>query len=178
MGFTCLPPSYIPSRADQKWDPNTLLIYYTTFEPDDPGQTVNLFTSAPPFTTHEQFDPDFGAHDAFLVHGPYIFAQRTDNDKVNLYVSHMRKPFKPARIPTPYNHQNYIVNNIDELLALVVIEHEGGFYNLYLSDTTGVDYTLSLRDLVVEKTTTGGYNLDLEIVSCRAGDSTSACTCI
>jgi hypothetical protein len=147
--------------ADQKWDTNTLMIYYTTNNPD---QTVNLFTSAPPFTTHQEFDPGFGPHDAFLLHGPYVFAQRTDNGKVNLYVSHMRKPFKLARIPTPYNHQNYLVNNIDELLALVVIEHEGGFYNLYLSDTTGMDYTLSLRDLVVERGNSGGYQLDLEII--------------
>ena len=176
MWLMCLPRSYTP-RADQKWDTNGLLIYYTTFEPDNPDQTVNLFTSASPFSTHEQFDPDFGAHDAFLVYGPYIFAQRTDNGKINLYVSHMRKPFKRARIPTPYNHQNYLVNNIDELLALVVIEHEGGFYNLYLSDTTGVDYTLSLRDLVVESTNTG-YRLDLEIVSYRVGDSAFACTCV
>ena len=167
MGFTCLSPSSFP-RADQKWDTNTLMIYYTTNNPD---QTVNLFTSAPPFTTHQEFDPGFGPHDAFLLHGPYVFAQRTDNGKVNLYVSHMRKPFKLARIPTPYNHQNYLVNNIDELLALVVIEHEGGFYNLYLSDTTGMDYTLSLRDLVVERGNSGGYRLDLEIVSHRLGDS-------
>ena len=33
---------------------------------------------------------------------------------------------------------------------MVVIEHEGGFYNLYLSDTTGVYFSLSLRDVVVE----------------------------
>ncbi|CAI7997763.1 VPS10 domain-containing receptor SorCS2 [Geodia barretti] len=32
---------------------------------------------------------------------------------------------------------------------MVIIQHEGGFYNLYLSDSTGMDYSLSLRDIVV-----------------------------
>ena len=44
---------------------------------------------------------------------------------------------------------------------MVIIEHEGGFYNMYLSDSAGVDYSLSLRDIVVEQ----GNVLDLEVVS-------------
>ena len=39
------------------------------------------------------------------------------------------------------------------LQAVVIIEHEGGLYNLYLSDVSGVYYSLSLRDLVVERGT-------------------------
>lgn len=42
----------------------------------------------------------------------------------------------------------------------MIIEHEGNFYNLYLSDKTGVYYSLSLRDLVVD------FGVDLEKVSC------------
>ena len=114
-----------------------------------------------PYTTHKPFDPNFGAHDAFLVHGPYIFAQRTDDaGRVSLYVSHHRKPFQLAMIPTPSNHRNYLVGDIDELVAMVIVQHEGGFYNLYLSDTTGVYFSLSLRDIVVERNSV----IDLEIV--------------
>ena len=148
-------------RGEPRWDDNPLTIYYTTADPNDQDLSGNLFVSDPPYTTHRQFDPDFGAHDAFLVYGPYIFAQRTDEGKVNLYVSHLRGPFRRAKIPTPYNHQRYLVSHIDELQAIVIIQHEGGFYNLYLSDTTGVDYSLSLRDIVVER---GGF-VDLELVS-------------
>ena len=140
----------ITFRADPKHDENALTIYYTTTDPEDSTSIVNLFTSSTPFTTHKEFDPELGDHDGFLISGPYIFAQRTDAGKVNLYVSYMRKPFQLAKIPTPYNHQNYYVSDIDELQAMVVIEHEGGFYNLYLSDTTGVYFSLSLRDVVVE----------------------------
>ena len=146
-------------RGDPRWDANPLRIYYTTADPDDAALSGNLFYSEPPYTSHQQFDPSFGAHDAFLVFGPYIFAQRTDAGKMNLYVSHLRKAFRLAKIPTPYNHQRYLVSHIDELQAMVIIQHEGGFYNLYLSDSTGMDYSLSLRDIVVVR----GI-VDLELV--------------
>ena len=44
--------------------------------------------------------------------------------------------------------------------ALVIVEHTNGQFNLYLSDETGLYYSLSLPDIV--------YNngvIDLEIVS-------------
>lgn len=145
-------------RADPEYDDNASTIYYTVRDPLDNDFSVNLYTSSTPFTTHKEFDPKLGEHDGFLVRGPYIFAQRTDAEKVNLYVSYMRQPFRLAKIPTPYEHRNYLVSDIDELQAMVVIEHVGGFYNLYLSDTTGIDFSLSLRDIVVENA------VDLEVV--------------
>ena len=42
---------------------------------------------------------------------------------------------------------------------MVIVEHVGAFYNLYLSDETGVYYSLSLRDIVVKNA------IDLEVVS-------------
>ncbi|CAI7997767.1 Sortilin-related receptor (Fragment) [Geodia barretti] len=72
--------------GDPRWDANPLRIYYTTADPDDAALSGNLFYSEPPYTSHQQFDPSFGAHDAFLVFGPYIFAQRTDAGKMNLYI--------------------------------------------------------------------------------------------
>ena len=50
--------------------------------------------------------------------------------------------------------------HINELQALVIIQHNGGFYNLYLSDLSGVYFSLSLRDIVVE----GRNTVDLELV--------------
>ena len=47
------------------------------------------------------------------------------------------------------------------LQALVLMEHVSGQFNLYLSDTTGVDYSLSLRDIVVDLSSN---NIDLELV--------------
>ena len=49
--------------------------------------------------------------------------------------------------------------HIDELQALVIVEHDSGQNNLYLSDEKGVYFSLSLPDLVVERT-----GIDLEVV--------------
>ena len=49
---------------------------------------------------------------------------KTEDAGIYFYMSHMWKVFKLARIPTLYNHQNYLVNSINELLlAFVIIEH-------------------------------------------------------
>ncbi len=49
--------------------------------------------------------------------------------------------------------------HIDELQALVIVEHESGQNNLYLSDEEGVYFSLSVPDLVLENNVP-----DLEVV--------------
>ena len=51
------------------------------------------------------------------------------------------------------------MSHINELQALVIVEHASGQYNLYLSDITGVYFALSLEDLVV---TQRGIDLELD----------------
>ena len=97
-------------RGDEKWDVNDTIIYYATLDSGNTPNpivniTLNLYTSAYPYTTANEFDTALGDHDGFLVVGRYIFAQRTDDNVIGLYVSDKRQPFKKAKIPTPYSHQ-------------------------------------------------------------------------
>lgn len=55
--------------------------------------------------------------------------------------------------------QNYIVSHIDQQQAMVIVEHLSTQYNLYISDATGVYFTLSLPDIVTESS-----GIDLELV--------------
>ena len=62
----------------------------------------------------------------------------------------------------------YLVTHINEMQALVIVEHDTlehvrNFYNLYLSDESGIYYSLSLRDIRVFITSTR-IRLDLELV--------------
>ena len=50
--------------------------------------------------------------------------------------------------------------HVNGLQAMVIVEHASGQHNLYLSDITGVYFTLSLPDLVV-----GNNAIDLKQVS-------------
>ena len=57
----------------------------------------------------------------------------------------------------------YLVSHIDDMQALVIVEHAGGFYNLYLSDESGLYFSLSLNDIVIEALY-GRWQIDLELV--------------
>ena len=56
--------------------------------------------------------------------------------------------------------QNYIVSHINRQQALVIVEHQSGRFNLYLSDITGRFFSMSLPDIVITRN-----GLDLEVVS-------------
>ena len=56
--------------------------------------------------------------------------------------------------------QGYFVAHINELQALVIVQHISGQFNLYLSDITGVYFALSLADIVITQ-----QGIDLELVS-------------
>ena len=52
------------------------------------------------------------------------------------------------------------MSHINSLQALVIVEHASSLYNLYLSDITGVYFSLSLPDIVLDL----AAGLDLEQV--------------
>ena len=64
-------------------------------------------------------------------------------------------------VHTHTTYQNYLVDHLNTLQAAVLVQHVSGQFNLYLSDTTGVDYSLSLQDVVVDFS---NNNIDLELV--------------
>ena len=68
-------------------------------------------------------------------------------------MSYNREPFNEALIPSTVPHLNYFVAHINSLQALVIVEHTVGQFNLYLSDITGVYFSLSVPDIVFEDTT-------------------------
>ncbi|KAL5471539.1 hypothetical protein EMCRGX_G029663 [Ephydatia muelleri] len=161
--------NYVDNITDFQWGDPTIdpahIVYYNVYNPTDRSRgnyTVHLYTKQPPFTNAAQeFDPNLGRHDDFLLLGQYIFAQQTDSSgNPFLKVSYNRKPFQIARIPSTFGHVNYIVSHINNLQALVIVQHVQGQYNLYLSDSSGVYYSMSLPDLVQE----GGTTFDLQMI--------------
>ena len=64
-------------------------------------------------------------------------------------MSYKREPFNEALIPSTLTHERYYVAHINSLQALVIVEHTVGQFNLYLSDITGVYFSLSLPDIVL-----------------------------
>jgi len=152
--------------GDPRYDQDDTTIFYNVFDPADRNRgnfTVGLYTQHHPYgrATTREFDPNLGRHDDFALVGPYIFAQKTDPpNNIHLLVSYQRGSFCKCIIPSTDPHRNYYVEHINTLQAMVIVEHYSGMFNLYLSDTTGVDYSLSLQDIIVDS----NYNSDLERV--------------
>ncbi|KAL5471537.1 hypothetical protein EMCRGX_G029661 [Ephydatia muelleri] len=149
--------NYVDTPQDFQWGDPTIdpahIVYYNVYNPTDRSRgnyTVHLYTKQPPFTNAAQeFDPNLGRHDDFLLLGHYIFVQQTDpSGSPFLKVSYNRNPFQRAQIPSTFGHVNYIVSHINNLQALVIVQHVQGQYNLYLSDSSAVYYSMSLPDLV------------------------------
>ena len=102
-------------------------MYFTINDKDDPAPTpadiditYNLYFSDYPYSkAAAEFDENLGDHDGFRLVGRYIFAQRTDDGVISLYVSDKRKPFKKAMIPVPDEHQKY-VHCIYTMMKLII----------------------------------------------------------
>lgn len=56
------------------------------------------------------------------------------------------------------------MSHINQQQALVIVQHNSGHFNLYLSDVTGVYFSLSLPDIVND-----GSQFDLELVRVGCG---------
>ncbi|XP_065920049.1 VPS10 domain-containing receptor SorCS1-like [Dysidea avara] len=158
-------------------DPDVGVLFYNTYD-QGTGQEnteVSLFVShyrAGKFENSE-FDRSLGKHDAFLIVDRFIFVQHTINrgsGEVELFVSFDRKPFNLARIPFEDGHQHYYVGSYRSAQAIVVIEHNSGVNNVYLSDDTATYYTLSLGDVVlVQDQDQGSFDLDFELIDSMNG---------
>ena len=122
-------PFIVNIRANPKYYADTT-VFYNTYDPNDKlrkcafwmysfsqlnmavlilstggNYTVDLYYQVSPYGTAIEVDPNLGRHDGFLMVGPYIFAQKTVNSVVGLYISYKRSLFKKALIPSNDPHQ-------------------------------------------------------------------------
>ena len=66
---------------------------------------MGLYYQISPYGNAIEVDPKLGRHDDFVMVGPYIFAQKTVNSVVGLYISYKSSPFQKALIPSKDPHQ-------------------------------------------------------------------------
>ncbi|XP_065899121.1 VPS10 domain-containing receptor SorCS1-like isoform X4 [Dysidea avara] len=133
-------------------------VYYNTYDLNSNSTAANFrILNFAVFTggryVSEVFDCNLGYYDSFILDGTFIFAARLITRGVfartELLVSYMRGPFQLARIPSFIEHFGYIVGSYRSSQGLVIVEHTRQ-YDLYLSDETGVYYSLSLDNVVVD----------------------------
>lgn len=85
---------------------------------------------------------------SLLVHKEYIFVKKENQNGSEsfLMVSHKRERFIRAQFPSTAKTSDFLILNLDDNQVLVAALH-GNIVNLYLSDSTGLYYVLSLENV-------------------------------
>ncbi|XP_055500845.1 VPS10 domain-containing receptor SorCS2 isoform X2 [Leucoraja erinacea] len=95
--------------------------------------------------------PFFGNIDqnSLLVNDDYIFVQATSGNKTKYFVSYRRDQFVQMKLPKYALPKDKQIISTDENQVFVAVKewHQTDTYNLYLSDTKGVYFTLALEDV-------------------------------
>ncbi|XP_078263253.1 VPS10 domain-containing receptor SorCS2 isoform X3 [Rhinoraja longicauda] len=95
--------------------------------------------------------PFFGNIDqnSLLVNDDYIFVQATSGNKTKYFVSYRRGQFVQMKLPKYALPKDKQIISTDENQVFVAVKewHQTDTYNLYLSDTKGMYFTLALEDV-------------------------------
>ncbi|KAL5019680.1 hypothetical protein ScPMuIL_002572 [Solemya velum] len=93
----------------------------------------------------------------FKVSGEYLFATKrvrllgssNHSTHLQLHTSYKRQAFSLALFPaSTLQNDDYFVADVSDGQVLVCVTHSNGATHLYLSDVRGVDYSLTLRDVI------------------------------
>jgi PKD repeat protein len=133
---------------DEPYEPSTALYY---------EQNVNdthalLKTTLDPYASSQELDPQLGPIkiNSTVLSREYILVKKyAEWATVPLWVSTYRGPFRQTSFPATTKQDNYAVMDASEHRVFLAVEHMNTTeVHLYISDAGGVNYTLSLDDVV------------------------------
>ncbi|KAG9348558.1 hypothetical protein JZ751_002294 [Albula glossodonta] len=93
--------------------------------------------------------------DSFQLRDKYMFATTTtipqvghEPSSVQLWVSYNRKPMRAARFMTRHPITEYYIADASEDQVFVCVNHSNNATHLYISDTEGLSFSLSLENVL------------------------------
>lgn len=120
---------------------------------EEPGGTSVVLRSSTYFSEPGMMEALITNVDEFHLIGKYMFAvrsvrligSRSNSNTLQLWVSYNRQPFHNSVFPNQLPHVSYYVADASDDRVFLCVTHDGMHANLYYSDTTGLEYTLSLE---------------------------------
>ncbi|KAI1903297.1 hypothetical protein AGOR_G00025750 [Albula goreensis] len=140
--------------------------YFWGMEPYDPPSTVFVQRQEPQGVSSVLSSTDFFQSeqnrrlileqvDSFQLRDKYMFATTTrtlfgskEPSTVQLWVSYNRKPMRAAQIMTRHPITEYYVADASEDQVFVCVHHTNNITHLYISDTEGLSFSLSLENVL------------------------------
>uniref|UniRef100_A0A452I4V2 PKD domain-containing protein n=1 Tax=Gopherus agassizii TaxID=38772 RepID=A0A452I4V2_9SAUR len=107
--------------------------------------------------------PGYIDPDSLIVQDDYVFVQLTSGGRPHYYVSYRRSVFAQMKLPKYSLPKDMHVISTDENQVFAAVQewNQNDTYNLYISDTRGVYFTLALENIKSSRGLEGNVMIDL-----------------
>ncbi|KAM7171025.1 VPS10 domain-containing receptor SorCS1 [Macrochelys suwanniensis] len=107
--------------------------------------------------------PGYIDPDSLIVQDDYVFVQLTSGGRPHYYVSYRRNAFAQMKLPKYSLPKDMHVISTDENQVFAAVQewNQNDTYNLYISDTRGVYFTLALENVKSSRGLEGNVMIDL-----------------
>ncbi|XP_037535849.1 VPS10 domain-containing receptor SorCS3 [Nematolebias whitei] len=99
---------------------------------------------------------------SLVVQDEYVFTQVTKSGRASYFVSYMREPFKQMQLPKYCLPKDMHIISTDEKQVFAAVQewNQNNTYSLYISDSPGVYFILSLENLRTSRGPAGNLLVD------------------
>ncbi|XP_035255451.1 VPS10 domain-containing receptor SorCS3-like isoform X1 [Anguilla anguilla] len=100
---------------------------------------------------------------SLVVQDDYVFIQVTTAGRASYFVSYLREPFVRIKLPKYSLPKDMHIISTDENQVFAAVQewNQNDTYNLYISDSRGVHFTLALENVKTSKGVEGNIMVDL-----------------
>ncbi|XP_061923873.1 sortilin-related receptor-like [Entelurus aequoreus] len=140
--------------------PTTVLV-----QRHEPQDVFTILSSTDFFQTEQNRKVILEQVDSFQLRDKYIFATITkkllgsrEPLSVQLWVSYDRQPMKAAQFMTRHPIMEYYIADASEDQVFVCVNHSNNVTHLYISDTQGLSFSLSLENVLYYSPEGSGSN--------------------
>ncbi|XP_071336489.1 VPS10 domain-containing receptor SorCS3 isoform X1 [Trachinotus anak] len=106
--------------------------------------------------------PGYVDTNSLVVQDEYVFTQVTKSGRASYFVSYMRESFKQMKLPKYCLPKDMHIISTDEKQVFAAVQewNQNNTYSLYISDSPGVYFTLSLENLRTNRGPAGNLLVD------------------
>ncbi|KAL1005910.1 hypothetical protein UPYG_G00065460 [Umbra pygmaea] len=144
-------------------DKESDLVHMEAHAPDGRVQyvTCRVLSCSEPNRNHPF--PGYIDISSLVVQDDYMFIQVTTAGRASYYVSYKREPFLKIKLPKYSLPKDLHIVSTDEHQVFAAVQewNQNDTYNLYLSDTRGIFFTLAMENVKTTRGLGGNQMLDL-----------------
>ncbi|KAJ0033445.1 hypothetical protein NQD34_000552 [Periophthalmus magnuspinnatus] len=144
-------------------DKESDLVHMEAHTPDGNVQYVTCRTLLCSESNREYPFPGYVDINSLIVQDDYIFIQVPTSGRATYYVSYKREQFIQIKLPKYSLPKDLHIVSTDEKQVFAAVQewNQNDTYNLYLSDTRGIYFTLAMENVKTTRGLGGNQNLDL-----------------